>query len=198
LETVGDLHIKNESSGESCVVTFKQAGWTGPRNLVTGVIQSSCGKEVAWLQGACDSHLEVRVGSRKKRGEQIWEAHPWPAHPEQNWGFTKFGIELNDLTANIADKLPPSDSRLRPDQRLVEQGRFDDADRIKKVLEERQRERKNQGCEYRPQWFKRVRSADDDWEYAGGYWEARESGSLQKTAPKCFDWESPGIAADGN
>ena len=49
--------------------------------------------------------------------------------------FTKFAIELNEMEEGIA----PTDSRLRPDQRLMEEGKWDDANRVKVELEEKQR-----------------------------------------------------------
>lgn len=49
--------------------------------------------------------------------------------------FTKFAIELNEIEEGVA----PTDSRLRPDQRLMEEGKWDDANRVKVELEEKQR-----------------------------------------------------------
>ena len=40
----------------------------------------------------------------------------------QFFSFTLFAMMLNQLTDNIKDKLPPTDSRLRPDIRLLEEG----------------------------------------------------------------------------
>lgn len=39
--------------------------------------------------------------------------------------MTKFAICLNELTAGLKERLPPTDSRLRPDQHALEQGVFD-------------------------------------------------------------------------
>ena len=52
--------------------------------------------------------------------------------------FTKFAIELNELE----DGIPPTDSRLRPDQRLMEEGKWPQANELKQKLEEAQRERR--------------------------------------------------------
>jgi len=51
--------------------------------------------------------------------------------------FTQFAIELNEEEMGIA----PTDSRRRPDQRLCELGEFGAANRLKKCLEQAQRER---------------------------------------------------------
>ncbi len=44
-------------------------------------------------------------------------------------------IELNEPEEGVA----PTDSRLRPDQRLMEQGLWDEANKTKVMLEEKQR-----------------------------------------------------------
>lgn len=54
--------------------------------------------------------------------------------------FTKLAIELNELEAGIA----PTDSRLRPDQRLMEEGKWDEANQVKVEIEEKQRAARRQ------------------------------------------------------
>lgn len=42
---------------------------------------------------------------------------PMPADYEQYYGFTKFALELNELDPQTKPLLPPTDTRLRLDQR---------------------------------------------------------------------------------
>ena len=51
--------------------------------------------------------------------------------------MTKFTIQLNNLEDKLAAKLPPTDSRFRPDQRALENGDFDLAGSEKFRLEEK-------------------------------------------------------------
>lgn len=44
-------------------------------------------------------------------------AGPQPKDYLQYYGFSSFAMELNELTADLKHLLPPTDSRLRPDQR---------------------------------------------------------------------------------
>lgn len=44
-------------------------------------------------------------------------ADPMPVDHEQYFGFSKFAIELNELDPSLEPLLPPTDTRLRPDQR---------------------------------------------------------------------------------
>jgi len=57
------------------------------------------------------------------------------AELERCYHFTKFAIELNEPEPGVS----PTDSRNRPDQRLMEEGNWDDANRVKVLLEEKQR-----------------------------------------------------------
>ena len=44
---------------------------------------------------------------------------PMPVDQEQYYGFTQFAVELNELGSTVRPLLPPTDTRLRPDQRLA-------------------------------------------------------------------------------
>jgi len=54
---------------------------------------------------------------------------------EKCYNFTQLAVELNEMEEGVA----PTDSRLRPDQRLMEAGLWDDANACKVLLEEKQR-----------------------------------------------------------
>jgi len=54
---------------------------------------------------------------------------------EQCYHFTQLAVELNEMERGVA----PTDSRLRPDQRLLEEGNTTESDRIKLLLEQKQR-----------------------------------------------------------
>ena len=51
------------------------------------------------------------------------------------YNFTELAIQLNELEPGVA----PTDCRLRPDQRLMEEAKWDEANREKLRLEEKQR-----------------------------------------------------------
>jgi len=42
-----------------------------------------------------------------------------PENSKQYYGFTRFAIELNELDDDLRQHLPPTDTRFRPDQRLI-------------------------------------------------------------------------------
>jgi hypothetical protein len=51
------------------------------------------------------------------------------------YNFTELAVQLNEQEQGVA----PTDTRLRPDQRLMEAGKWDDANKEKLRLEEKQR-----------------------------------------------------------
>ena len=77
--------------------------------------------------------------------------------------------------------LPRTDTRFRPDQRLYENGRVDEADKEKERLEQKQRDTRKeleaQGEKWNPQWFQLTKdttsTTGQSWVYKGGYWESR-------------------------
>ena len=69
------------------------------------------------------------------------------------YNFTKFAIEMNEPEPNVA----PTDTRLRMDQRLMEETKWDEADEKKIYLEEKQRARlRKHDIEPDPVWFKKI------------------------------------------
>ncbi|CAJ0586168.1 unnamed protein product, partial [Mesorhabditis spiculigera] len=67
------------------------------------------------------------------------------------YGFNSFTMTLNE-PVTPADSAPPTDSRLRPDQRALENGNPGQAAKLKKKLEEAQRVR-GKSHAFTPLWF---------------------------------------------
>ena len=101
--------------------------------------------------------------------------------------MTEFAITLNEQEDGVA----PTDSRNRPDQRLMEDGNWEEANQEKLRIEDKQRawrrRREQESAEaltegivldgYKPVWFEQI--VDELTEtpmhvYKGGYWEAKE------------------------
>lgn len=106
--------------------------------------------------------------------------------PEDNhlyYGFTRFAIELNEFTENLKEDLPPTDSRFRPDQRLFENGKVDEAELEKQRIEEKQRDRRREfeakGTQHTPLWFTfdkaNSNSSRKEYTFDQSYWTKRES-----------------------
>ncbi|KAF8587365.1 hypothetical protein K439DRAFT_1549545 [Ramaria rubella] len=172
LEHVGSLSIENKANGARCVIEFQEAGYWGTPNLLSGTAYSPKGNIEARLEGTwheqlsqvlSDSHLKV-----------LWRANVFPKHAPRYYGLTSFATTLNEITTDIEGKLPPTDTRYRPDLRALEEGDVILAEAEKARVEIAQRERRARGTEVEPRWFKKV--GPDEYAYNGGYWEQRTKG----------------------
>jgi len=170
-EHCGEMVVENHTNNYRCVVEFKQNGYWGPSNLVTGDIYSPAGDVVSRLEGKWDDQISQTFDSSHFR--VLWRINPFPKETQDFYGFTAFGITLNEITPDMVGRLPPTDSRYRPDVQALERGDVDAAERGKNRIEEMQRERRKQGQDRRPRWFKQV---GNEWIYTGEYWEARANG----------------------
>ncbi|KAG2535886.1 oxysterol-binding protein-related protein 1C-like isoform X1 [Panicum virgatum] len=170
----------------SCKLKFKEQSIIDRNpHQVQGVVQDRSGRTVATLFGKWDESMHYVMGDcfgKGKGSEQFSEAHLlWkrskpPKFPTR-YNLTRFAITLNELTPGLKEKLPPTDSRLRPDQRCLENGEYERANAEKLRLEQRQRQaRKMQESGWKPRWFAKDK-ATDTYRYTGGYWESREKDS---------------------
>ncbi|OBT57261.1 hypothetical protein VE04_01911 [Pseudogymnoascus sp. 24MN13] len=109
----------------------------------------------------------------------VWQANPRPTGIPFN--LTPFVVTLNDINDKLRPYLPPTDTRLRPDQRAMEDGEYALAATEKNRVEEKQRatrkRREMNGEEFIPHWFKKNKcpiTGEEYWDFTGQYWEERE------------------------
>ncbi|KAK0638716.1 Oxysterol-binding protein-domain-containing protein [Cercophora newfieldiana] len=183
VEPVGTMHVANDSSGAKATIEFRSKGVFGGRGEDVQVeLYNSDGSHAgASLTGTWTAGLKSMPG-----GKEIWKVGSLVDNASTTYGMTTFAAGLNEITHLEKGKLPPTDTRLRPDQRLAEQGELDVAEEWKVRLEEAQRERRrvleDSGEEYRPRWFVEIDSGDageEVWRLKGGkegYWEERGRG----------------------
>ncbi|KAF9608471.1 hypothetical protein IFM89_009837 [Coptis chinensis] len=167
----------------SCKLKFKEQSIIDRNpHQVQGIVQDKSGKTVATLIGKWDEsmHYVNGDGSGKGKGsESLSNAHLlWkrskPSDSPTRYNFTRFATTINELTPGLKEKLPPTDSRLRPDQRSLENGEYEMANSEKLRLEQRQRQsRRMQERGWKPQWFVKDKESET-YRYIGGYWEARD------------------------
>ncbi|TFK57419.1 hypothetical protein OE88DRAFT_1651128 [Heliocybe sulcata] len=171
LEHCGKMVVENTLTKAKCVLEFKEAGYFGTSNEVAGTVFSPAGKAQTHLEGKWDDTLAQKIDASHLH--ILWRILPFPKNAPQYYGFTYFGITLNEITPDLEGKLPPTDSRYRTDVRALEEGDLDRAEAEKLRIEEMQRDRRRSGKERQPRWFKQV---GDEWVYIGGYWEERAKG----------------------
>ncbi|XAR64465.1 hypothetical protein NMG60_11024823 [Bertholletia excelsa] len=178
----GTMRIKG-SGNYSCKLKFKEQSIIdrNPHQIHGFVQDNRTGEKVAMLVGKWDEAMYYVLGdpTSKPKGYDpmteavlLWERDK--SVTKTRYNLMPFAISLNELTPGLLEKLPPTDSRLRPDQRHLENGEYELANAEKLRLEQLQRQaRKMQERGWQPRWFCRDKE-DGCYRYIGGYWEARE------------------------
>nr|XP_023839585.1 oxysterol-binding protein 2 [Salvelinus alpinus] len=209
IDQSGDIEIVNHRTKDTCHLKFVPYSYFSrdlPRK-VTGVVADSEGTAHHILSGTWDEKMESAKIVESSRGcggsegkqktvyqtlqpKLLWKKYPLPENAENMHFFSSLALTLNEPEEGVA----PTDSRLRPDQRLMESGLWDEANAHKQRLEERQRlERRKREAQatqaleedslgqdfegFQPLWFER-RTDDSTGEstyvYRGGYWESKD------------------------
>ena len=88
------------------------------------------------LEGDWLNKIKI-INPETKNEEILWEIIPW--ENQENYYYQPITFDLNNLTDEMKIKLPHTDSRFRPDQRLMEFQKIDEAALEKERLENKQR-----------------------------------------------------------
>ncbi|XP_018353295.1 PREDICTED: oxysterol-binding protein 1 isoform X5 [Trachymyrmex septentrionalis] len=207
----GDMDIVNHKEGIKCHLKYIPYSYFSrdSQRKVKGVVMNS-NKEVKWVvQGTWDSKIEIApvISTTGTPDNPVYKTGPyilaWKRRmpiddSEKYYSFTELACQLNEPEEGIA----PTDSRLRPDQRLMEDGRWDEANAEKLRLEEKQRATRRarehdsenataQGLSYEtyePLWFKKKQDPYTDsrcFVYNGEYWDHKSRGDWSR-CPNIF------------
>ncbi|SPO21762.1 related to OSH3 - Member of oxysterol-binding protein family [Ustilago trichophora] len=197
LEHVGELTVTNETTGQRAVIEFKEGtmwGGASSRNNVEGRVYDANDSQITNLKGKWSEAISRQKD--KENYQLLWEANEMPPYAEEYYGFTYFAMSLNELSEDCKDVLPPTDSRLRPDQRAFEEGDVDSAENLKHKLEEAQRARRKkleaEGKSYTPKWFHKSDDAPE-WVYGGS--DGSDYFKLRKNAEQAGEkaWSEVGV-----
>uniref|UniRef100_A0A667YT06 Oxysterol-binding protein n=1 Tax=Myripristis murdjan TaxID=586833 RepID=A0A667YT06_9TELE len=212
IDQSGEIEIVNHRTKDTCQLKFSPYSYFSrevPRK-VTGVVADSGGQAHYILSGTWDDKIESAKIIQSSRGgsgsegkqktvyqtlspKLLWKKYPLPENAENMYYFSALALTLNEQE----DGVGLTDSRLRPDQRLMEAGRWDEANTEKQRLEEKQRAvRRRREAEhfslsytlcffpsgreyegYQPLWFHQRRNSitgETNFVYKGGYWESKE------------------------
>lgn len=200
VDNYGPMEVKNWNTGETCLIDFKARGWKASSAYqISGRVNDADGHTRFSLGGRWNSKIYARftpgyestVEEPKAEAHRqdssldpnqafiVWEANPRPTGIPFN--LTPFVVTLNDNDEKLVPWLPPTDTRLRPDQRAMEDGQYDFAATEKNRVEMKQREtrrrREEHGEEFVPKWFAKAKcsvTGEEFWEFNGKYWKERE------------------------
>lgn len=201
VDNYGEMAITNKQTGDKAVLNFKPRGWRGASAYeMSGVIYNKKGEKVWSIGGHWNNKIfgkkvikndsSIDYSNKKISSSPtedgtkflIWQSAPRPNVP---FNLTSYAITLNEPHPKLLEYVSPSDTRLRPDQRAMEDGKYDDAGVLKNKVEEKQRaarkKRDQEKVKYRPTFFtKEVHKAtgEEYWKYNGDYWKLRNEGKL--------------------
>lgn len=206
VDNYGTMEVKNHATGDVIRVEMKQRGWKASSAYqLSGTVIDAQGTPRWTIKG----HWNLKIFARKvteentKRRDSIsesektgfdpysgnkflvWQVAPRPDVP---FNLTAFAVTLNDINDNLKPWLAPTDTRLRPDQRAMEEGRYDEAAAEKNRVENKQRaarkKREDSNEPYKPNWFVKLKhpvTGNDYWHYNQKYWPARKAKQLTNT-----------------
>ncbi|XP_054460402.1 oxysterol-binding protein 1-like isoform X2 [Anoplopoma fimbria] len=154
IDQSGEIDVVNHMTGDRCHLKFAPYSYFSRdvARKVTGVVTDKDGKAHYVLSGTWDEKMEFSRIMQSSKGEngtegkqrtvyqtlkakEIWKKNPLPEGAENMYFFSSLALTLNEPEEGVA----PTDSRRRPDQKLMEDGRWDEANAEKQRLEEKQR-----------------------------------------------------------
>jgi oxysterol-binding protein 1 len=206
VDCYGPMEIRNWNTNETCILDFKPRGWKeSSAYQVSGKVVDSAGKPCWSIAGRWNDKIYARhtpgyegavtpppskaLSSGSAAGSNqaflVWECHPRPKNIPFN--VTPFVVTLNALPEKLKPYLAPTDTRLRPDQRAMEDGDYDAAAEEKNRVEVKQRvarrEREANGEHFEPKWFRKSTcptTKEHFWEFTNEYWKARDEGDWSR------------------
>ena len=144
VDLYGECVITCPQSGLTARIQFVKASyWSNKRHEMFGTI-TDAGAGGAVVTNMFGKWSEALYIGKAPSARCIWRPGSLPEEAQLYYGFSRFAIELNEVTAVEKEKIPPTDARYRPDQRALEEGRFAEAENVKLGLEQAQRDRKRQ------------------------------------------------------
>lgn len=208
VDNYGEVVITNHTTGDYCKLYFKARGWRSSSAYeVKGEVFDKDNKKHWVLGGHWHDSIYAKHVNGKDKDEialdhkkthtateptrdgskfLVWKVNPRPDAP---FHLTPFAITLNAPQKHLIPWLAPTDTRLRPDQRAMEDGQYDLAAEEKHRVEEKQRAarrtREEQNIQYKPLWFTKEThpvTKKPYWKFHGDYWQQRKNHQLKGKA----------------
>lgn len=152
LDMVGKYYTKN-NMGDICEIDITPST-SGVQGNLSGTIKDIYGNLVMKIEGNWLDSIRA-IDLQTKVTKELWKIIPSSGY--ENYYLQPYSFDLNNLTDELKNALPRTDSRFRPDQQMVEFQQMDEAGDEKHRLEEKQRkkraENQKNGIIVRPMYF---------------------------------------------
>ena len=187
IDVEGKFEVTNEM-GDICEVDMIPST-SGQKGNLHGKIKDINGDVKLLLEGNWTDNIYI-INNETKEKTIIWRIIP--SKGKEDFYYQPYTFDLNNLTEEMKKALPPTDSRFRPDQRLMEYQDIDKAGDEKHRLEEEQRARakqyKKDGFIPKPLYFDETYddlTGELIYKYKGNYWDMRNNHQFENL-PKIF------------
>ncbi len=192
IDTAGKSVITNHNNGDTIELNFYDKGKPSSEDLgvITGELRDIDGVERMKFKGNWKNFLNITYKDEdgNEVTETVWKTNlkeESVEEQENKYYYSDYTINLNNNDETLQKTLPRTDSRLRPDQRALENQDLDLAGSEKHRLEEKQRARRRENERHKrvhkPLYF--TETYDDltgelVYLYTKDYWEDKKIGKL--------------------
>jgi hypothetical protein len=189
LDNVGKIYVNNQTTGDILELELFEET-KNERGKLKAEAKDIYGNVQLRLEGNLYENIIAYYNdpiTGKEISEKIWERYKIEGNEEERFYFTDFVLGLNNLTDDLKNILPPSDSRFRPDQRALENQDIELATREKLRLEDKQRQRRKENeknkIKHKPMYFEETyddMTGELIYLYKGNYFEDRKAKNFSK------------------
>ena len=180
----GDILIENLSNKKyKCELKFIEEGWTkGSLGNFEGTVYNE-DKIVYLLGGNWKNNIYMTdpEGNNKKELLVLDQNLEYLKNNSEKYILPEFVSDLNNLTEELEKNLPKNDSRFKKDQRFLEEGNTEEAQKYKEKYEEKQRKELNND-EHKILFFNKKYDEENEVNYYepnGQYWEMKKNNTLK-------------------
>ena len=175
----GEIYIYNNKDDVVCKIDFNENDFSVEGSVFKANDENN---PIYNIKGKWNKSVSYSNGEDEEIFWEINENNLFGKNNENsNYSLSNFTQNLNAINDELKNSLPITDTRLRGDLRLYEENKIEEAEKMKKKLEQFQRNRhsdfNNNNFQYEPVYFKKCQNSlsnDEIYQYKGGYFESRE------------------------
>ena len=180
----GDLLIENLNDKKyKCELKFIAEGWTKDSlGNFEGTVYNE--DKVVYLLGGNwkkNIYMTDPEGNNKIELLVLDQNLEYLKNTSEKYILPEFTCDLNNLTEELENSLPLNDCRFKKDQRFLEEGNTDEAQKYKEKYEEKQRKELNND-QHKILFFNQIYDEENEVNYYepnGKYWDMKKNNTLK-------------------
>jgi|LauGreDrversion4_2_1035121.scaffolds.fasta_scaffold420695_1 hypothetical protein len=112
----GKSQIFNHTTGDIAELEWKERGWSGKPDRISAIVKSAGGEAMYKMHGVFTEAMYIcDLADPEAQDEEVYRINPKSPNYEHMYFFSDYTLQINYLTPQLKERLPPTDSRLRPD-----------------------------------------------------------------------------------